>query len=57
MVPNEATYLIYCHPNYGPTFGKYSHDLFIADQCNNNRTSHANFPHCYNKEGETKYKN
>ena len=57
MVPNEQSYLIYCHPNYGPTFGKYSHDLFIADNCNNNRNSHANFPHCYNREGiEFKYK-
>lgn len=58
MVPNEQSYLTYCHPNYGPTFGKYSHDLSIADQCNANRNSQANFPHCFNREGgDYKYKN
>ncbi len=50
MVPISENNLIYCNKKYGPTFG-YSADLYISDQCDMNRYSHANFPSQYNFEG------
>ena len=48
--------LIYCRSDYGPTFGG-GHDLYIANNCNSNSSSHANFPNTYNWEGLQKYSN
>jgi hypothetical protein len=41
--PHES---IYSHPNYGPVFGK-GHDIFIADNSNQNTLSHAYICHTY----------
>ncbi len=54
MVPNNGNNLIYCNPTYGPTFGS-GHDLVITNQCQNANSCYANFPNCYNYEGENKY--
>ena len=35
--PEES---IYCHPHYGPTFGK-GHDIYISDHSNINKLSHS----------------
>jgi hypothetical protein len=65
-VPQRRQQLIYCSPSYGPTFGppifgeptfgppifRGGFDLYIADGCNANRDSCANFPHTYNREGD-----
>jgi len=40
-------YAINCNSNYGSTFGGGA-DIFIADKCNQNQSSYANFPHSYN---------
>jgi hypothetical protein len=62
-VPQRGGYLIYCSPSYGPTFGGPTfsgpifgggNDLAIADRCNANSNSHANFPWTYNREGSSK---
>jgi hypothetical protein len=55
-VPQRGGYLIQCHPSHGPAFG-VGHDLYIADDCNANSCSHANFPSTYNREGSSKIKN
>jgi hypothetical protein len=55
-VPQGGKKLIYCHPNCGSAFG-VGHDLYIADGCNANSKSHANFPWTYNREGSSKIKN
>ena len=47
-IPISNNNLIYCYPGCGPTFGG-GYDLRIADGCNANKSSHANFPHTYNK--------
>jgi hypothetical protein len=52
-VPQGGQRLIYCSPSYGPAFGG-GHDLGIADDCNANRDSCANFPYTYNREGSSK---
>ena len=56
MVPKDQNNLICCYSSYGPTFGN-GHDLCIADGCHNNKSSYANFPYQYNKEGDNKYTN
>ena len=56
MVPKDQNNLIYCDGSNGPAFGGGS-DFFISDACHNNRSSYANFPYTYNKEGENKYAN
>jgi hypothetical protein len=55
-VPQGGQRLIYCHPGWGPAFGG-GNDLFIADGCNANSYSYANFPHTYNREGSSKIEN
>ena len=50
MVPKDASNLIYCYTSYGPTFGN-GYDLYLADQCDKNTNSYANFPYQYNKDG------
>ena len=47
-VPINANNLIQCNTGYGPIFGG-GHDLVIANQCNANANSYANFPYAYNK--------
>ena len=37
---------IYCHSNYGPTFGD-GHDLYIADKCNENSNNQNNTNNTY----------
>ena len=54
LLPINQNNLIYCHASYGPTFGNRQ-DLVLYDACHNNRSSNANFPSQYNKEGENKY--
>jgi hypothetical protein len=44
--------LIYCHPSNGPTFGLC--DLFVADGCNANSNSYADFSSTYNRKGISK---
>jgi len=43
--------VIYCPPNYGPTFGD-GHDLYLADKCNANMSSYCNFPYRFNCNGQ-----
>ena len=38
----RPSYAIYRHLSYGPLFGT-GHDIYIADNANSNRNSHANF--------------
>ena len=47
-VPVCGDYLIFRHSSYGPIFGSGS-DLWLADSCNNNNSSYANFPTSYNR--------
>lgn len=53
-VPQSDKKLIHRHSNNGPLFGGGSHDLYISDQCNNNRSSQAAFPSTYNRAGGDK---
>ena len=55
-VPQGERNLIKCYSGSGPIFGGDFSDLFIADKCNSNNQSYANFPMVYNGE-ETKFKN
>lgn len=50
MVAVSSNCLIYCHSEYGPTFGA-GRDLKIGDQCHINRCSYSNFPTTYNYAG------
>ena len=47
-IPIDGTNLTYRHRSFGPTFGD-GHDLYLADNCNINTSSYANFPYCYNR--------
>ena len=42
VVPGNEQYAIYCHPDYGPTFGG-GHDVRIADNANGNQRSYSRF--------------
>jgi hypothetical protein len=42
---NEGNYSIYCHPNYGPTFGG-GHDITVAEN-GNLKTNHSNLKNSY----------
>lgn len=56
MVPKDGNNLIYNYEDYGPTFGG-GFDLCIADQCNINNNSIADFPTTFNRRGEKKLVN
>ena len=45
-----GTNSVYCHPNYGPTFGG-GHDLYFAEKCSGNFTSYSSLGNNYSKEG------
>ena len=45
MVTNTS-FAIYREPDYGPTFG-VGHDIYIADNANQNANSYANFGTSY----------
>ena len=47
-VPNSGNNLIHRYIGYGPIFGG-GYDLHLADSCNNNSSSYANFPVSYNR--------
>lgn len=56
MMPDKnGDKLIYCKPEYGPSFGWG--DLMISDGCNKNKDSYANFPTTYHCEGLKAEKN
>ena len=39
---SNVDHAMYCHPDYGPTFGKlWSCDLYISDYSNSNNMSHS----------------
>ena len=38
---------IYRWSSYGPTFGKWEHDIYIADNANQNFKSYTNFGNSY----------
>ena len=46
MVKNPSQ-AIYMNPSYGPTFGG-GHDIYIADNANDNGNSYAKFASSYN---------
>ena len=46
-VPADGNNLIYRGSDRGPSFGGW--DLYLADSCNNNSSSFANFPYSYNR--------
>ena len=43
LMPQKDCGLIQCFSGAGPAFGRY-HDLYITDNCHQNRSSFANFP-------------
>jgi len=48
----NPTNSIYCHSSYGPTFGG-GHDIYIANNSNQNSTSYSNLCHSYALTGYT----
>jgi len=56
---SDAKHAIYCHSDYGPTFGYY-HDIYIASNSNNNQRSRshlgATYQHADYKEGTERAK-
>ena len=47
MTITQPQYAIYCHSNYGPSFG-HAYDIWISDQCNYHNCGYASFPISYN---------
>jgi len=47
---NHATYT---NANYLPTFGG-GHDLYLAENCNQNSSSYANFNYSYDSNGKSR---
>ena len=47
----NSSYEIYCHSNYGPTFGG-GHDFYICDNCNSSNSSYNNSDNSYNTNGK-----
>ena len=55
FVPQGDNHLIYNWDGYGPVFGGTTKsDIYVADDCNNNRNSYGNFPSVYNRAGGDK---
>ena len=50
FIPFNGKELIYCHSNFGPTFGG-GYDIYISDRCNETNDSYAYFPSRYNRPG------
>lgn len=50
MEPIRSDKAIFCHKDYGPTFGggANGHDIFISDGCGSNDYSRCSFPSCFN---------
>lgn len=48
---NQGTvYATYAYSNYLPTFGG-GHDIYLAENCNQNSSSYANFNYSYDSKG------
>ena len=46
------THAIYCHSNYGPTFGN-GHNFYVSDNSNQNLSSYVRNGHAFNTPGGT----
>ena len=57
FVPQGDNYLIFNWESHGPHFGYHGHDIYIADDCGNNRNSYGCFPSVYNRMGGNKLEN
>jgi len=42
----QSTFAIFSYSTYGPTFGN-GHDIYVANNSNQNSTSYTNFPYAY----------
>ena len=47
----DSNYNIYCHSNYGPTFGG-GHDFLISDNCDKNNESDDHSGNSYDTKGK-----